>query len=376
MEVPDELLGRRVALRHRVGERAGREVFSDAVGELATSGPDELEVATRRGPVRVARSAVTAVRAVPPAAPRRASWSAVARLDQLCADAWPAPVDRPLGAWRLRAAGNYTGRANTALALGDPGRPVAQALADVRGFAAEHGIRPLVHAPVGSPWHRAVTEQGWVLAVDHPGGSESAVLVADLASGSGTAGQVRLGTHADHPDLAALVHPAGPTAVSAPAAPPGAASTAPSDSATGPDYGADQWTIIWAPRPQPAWWRLGPADPPSPVQRALIDPDPPPTGLTLGFGLVTASDGATVGHLRAAVVADHLHLSLLAVAQAARHRGIGRSLLLAAAGWGRDRGARWAVLQVATHNTPALELYRSVGFTEHHRYHYLAPVPE
>ncbi|HEX8582632.1 MAG TPA: hypothetical protein VF640_09890, partial [Acidimicrobiales bacterium] len=135
MDVPDDLLGRRVALRHRL---AGGPL-TDAVGELADAGGGAVLVHTRRGPVRVDRDAVVAVRAVPPPVPRRASWAAVARLENLCADAWPACVDRPLGAWRLRAAGGFTGRANAALALGDPGLPVSAALDAVRAFAAGHG---------------------------------------------------------------------------------------------------------------------------------------------------------------------------------------------------------------------------------------------
>ena len=55
------LIGRRVVVRHRVGDKQ-----TDAVGELSADGAD-LVVQTRRGPVRVARSAVTAVRAIPPA---------------------------------------------------------------------------------------------------------------------------------------------------------------------------------------------------------------------------------------------------------------------------------------------------------------------
>ena len=102
VKIPDALLGRRVSVRFRVGERAGRPLYRDAVGELSAEGADRVHVHTRRGPVRVDRASVVAVRAVPPAPPRRASLSAVVRLEELCADAWPAPVDRRLGAWRLR----------------------------------------------------------------------------------------------------------------------------------------------------------------------------------------------------------------------------------------------------------------------------------
>jgi ribosomal protein S18 acetylase RimI-like enzyme len=315
VEIPDALWGARVSLRHRIGDRDGRPLFSDAVGELAPDGPAAVLVRTRRGPVRVRRSAVVAVRAVPPAPPRRASLAAVARLEGLCADAWPAVVDRPLGGWRLRAAGGFTGRANAALAVGDPGRPTAAALRAARAFAAEHAIRPRVHTPIGSPWDRAVVEQGWTLEVDHPGGPVSAVLVAPLA-------------------------------------------------------GSADPRVELAERPAPVWWRLGPGDPPTPAQRAVVAPDGP---LRTVFALVRASDGDALGHLRGAVVEDHLHLALLAVATPARRRGLARALVATVAAWGRSHGARWAVLQVAVPNTDALACYDRLGFVEHHRYHYLVP---
>src|SRR4051794_16983633 len=176
VDVPDDLLGRRVALRHRL---AGGPL-TDAVGELADAGGGAVLVHTRRGPVRVERDAVVAVRAIPPAVPRRAWWAAVARLENLCADAWPARVDRRLGAWRLRAAGGFTGRANSALALGDPGMPVPAALDAVRAFATGHGVGPRVQAPVGSPWERAVAAEGWVLDVAHEAGAEVAVVIVDV----------------------------------------------------------------------------------------------------------------------------------------------------------------------------------------------------
>ena len=97
---PDDLVGRRVALRHRLGSG----LLTDAVGELSAADDGALVVHTRRGAVRVARSDVVAVRAIPPPVPRRASWAAVARLENLCADAWPARVDR--AARGLAAAGD------------------------------------------------------------------------------------------------------------------------------------------------------------------------------------------------------------------------------------------------------------------------------
>ncbi|HVH21062.1 MAG TPA: GNAT family N-acetyltransferase, partial [Pseudonocardia sp.] len=123
-------------------------------------------------------------------------------------------------------------------------------------------------------------------------------------------------------------------------------------------------------RPDPRWWELGPAAPPTPEQRAVIDPG---WSLPTAFPLLVGPDGRALGHLRAAVVADHLHLSQLAVAPPARRRGFGRALVSASFAWGRGHGARWAVLQVAVHNVDALAFYDRLGFVEHHRYRYLAP---
>jgi hypothetical protein len=126
METLDALVGLRVALRHRVGERDGRPLYTDAVGELAAGGAGEVVVHTRRGAVAVQRAAVVAVRAIPPARPRRPSWSAVERLEAVC----------------------------TAASGGDAGARVA----------------------VGSPAEAALLRQGVRLA-----GGEVEVLVADLA---------------------------------------------------------------------------------------------------------------------------------------------------------------------------------------------------
>ena len=328
------LIGRRVVVRHRVGDKQ-----TDAVGELAVDGPD-LVVQTRRGPVRVARSAVTAVRAIPPAPPRRASLAAIARLEELCADAWPAYVDERLGSWRLRAAGGYTARANSALAIGDPGMPIEAALAAVRSFADRHGIAPRVQAPVGSPWDKAVAAQGWVLDVGHAAGSVVSVQVADL-------GKLAVGPAADG------------TAASGAAGSPVADGTAVE---VGEHTGEAATIEVGA--PTDAWWRLVLGGPPTPAQRHVLG----------GAGALTLTDAqGVVGAGRVVVVADHLHVSVLTVDPALRRRGHGTALLAAAARWGRGHGARWGVLQVAVHNTAALALYARAGWTEHHRYRYLVP---
>ncbi len=336
----DGLVGRRVSLRHRIGDRDGRPLYSDAVGEL-TADAGTVTVHTRRGPVRVRRTAVVAVRAVPPAPARRASLTAIARLEGLCADAWPSQVDEPLGAWRLRAAGGYTGRANSALAIGHPGRPVAEALRQVREFAERNAIPARVQAPTGSPWDRAVRAEGWVLDEAHAAGAESAVLVADLQ-------QLR---------AAAVPSSREPSS-------PEPSSREPSRSSREPSS-----RVEVALRPSAPWWAVvGDA----PARRPVLDPGGAPV---TAFLLVRGPTGSALGVLRACLVEDHLHLSVLEVVPDARRRGLATDLLAAAADWGRESGARWAVLQVALKNTVARALYDRLGFVEHHRYGYLVPAP-
>jgi ribosomal protein S18 acetylase RimI-like enzyme len=244
----------------------------------------------------------------------------VARLESLCAEAWPALVDRPLGAWRLRAANGFTGRANSCLAVGDPGMPIDDALAVVREFAAAHeGVPPRVQTPVGSPWSTAVQRAGWVLDGAHDAGPEVAVLVADLTLLTGADGRV---------------------------------------------------PVCLTDRASSTWWDFSEGGGPTPAQRHVLDPGPggPPTV----FGLAGPE---ALGAVRGALVEDHLHLSRLRTAPAARRTGVGTALTAAVARWALARGAKWAVLQVALRNTSARTFYERLGCTEHHRYHYLTPAP-
>ena len=54
-------------------------------------------------------------------------------LERAAALHWQAPETEPLGEWRLRAAAGFTGRANSALPVGDPGLPLPEAVAAVEG---------------------------------------------------------------------------------------------------------------------------------------------------------------------------------------------------------------------------------------------------
>ncbi|HEY0575010.1 MAG TPA: GNAT family N-acetyltransferase [Pseudonocardia sp.] len=393
------LVGRRVALRHRLPPVEGTALLTDAVGELADDGPSAVLVHTRRGVVRVARDAVVAVREIPPPMPRRPSWAAVARLERICADAWPPVVQRPLGQWRLRAAGGFTGRANSALVVGDPGMPVPDALASVCAFAAEHGVPPRVQVAMDSPWQRAITAHGWIRDDAHPAGADVVVLVAELPelaapsdpgppedgppeaglpeaglgnarlgeAGLGNAGlgeaglgEAGLGGSPDGPGRSTFAgpDPAGPLLgrwAAGPDVRPGA-------------LGGVRLTID--DRPDQDWWAFIGDHPVTDDQRHVLTAPGLPD---VGYGLARDA-GAAVGAVRLAVVDGHLHVARLEVAADYRRRGLGLAMMRAAAQWAMTRAAaNWCVLQVAEHNTAALALYRRLGFRLHHRYQYLRP---
>jgi ribosomal protein S18 acetylase RimI-like enzyme len=363
------LVGRRVALRHRLPPVDGRPMLTDAVGELGEDGPAAVLVHTRRGVVRVERNAVVAVREIPPPMPRRPSWAAVARLERICADAWPSVVVRPLGQWRLRAAGGFTGRANSALVVGDPGLPVAEALREVRAFAVEHELAPRVQVAMGSPWQQAITAQGWTRDDTHPAGADVAVLVAELP------GLAVPGPPRTEPAVGeqAVGDPAGsaPAADRAPGPAVGEPAAADLTGWLEPPVPVDGVALAIGEQPDEDWWRLTADHPLTRAQRHVLTA---PGVEYVGYGVAREPDGEAVGVVRLAVVDGHLHVARLSVADGYRRRGVAVALMRAAAQWGMTRaGAQWCVLQVAEHNAPALGLYRRLGFRVHHRYQYLRP---
>lgn len=268
-------------------------------------------------------------------------------LELLCADAWPAVTDEKLGDWRLRAAadrvlvhrareggqvrasggtpvgdgaGNpgraapFTGRANSALAFGDPGRPVTEALKKVCEFAHSHRIPPVVQAIEGSEREREIAASGWAPHVRHPAGHVVSVLTGPLKG--------------EAPEIS---------------------------------------KVSVCPCASPSWWELTVGTTrPSPAQRHVLS-----TG-EVGFGTADA-DEVTAGAVRAAVAGDILLVARLAVRPRYRRHGLAKALMAACGAWAAQRGAKACVLQVAVGNAPALALYRALGFEEHHRYRYWVP---
>ena len=257
------------------------------------------------------------------------------KLELTCSKAWPPLAEDPLGEWRLRWADGFTGRANSALAVGDAGRPLAEALRAVCDFAHDRGILPMVQVVRDSPNERAITAAGWVPATGHGAGHEVEVLTAPLVPAARFRG-FRV------------------------AEPPARAE--------GPDVTAVPGVTV-GDEPRPGWWglTLRPGED-TPAARQVL------TGGKVGYGLAVV-EGSVAGAVRAALVDDWLHVGRLAVHPAFRRRGLASALMGAVQTWGAEHGAHRTVLQVAEGNSGALALYAGLGYAPHHRYRYWVPAP-
>ena len=71
----------------------------------------------------------------------------VAGLELLAARGWRGTEEARLGDWLLRAGGGFTGRANSALVVGDPGLALPGAVAAVAHWYADRGLRPCAMLP-------------------------------------------------------------------------------------------------------------------------------------------------------------------------------------------------------------------------------------
>ena len=103
----------------------------------------------------------------------------VTDLERAAALHWQAPDIQPLGDWLLRAAEGFTGRANSALPLGDPGLPLPEAVAAVEDWYRRRDLRPMIVLPQGAapePLEDLLAERSWL-----PRPGPAFVMTADIA---------------------------------------------------------------------------------------------------------------------------------------------------------------------------------------------------
>lgn len=299
--------GMRVSLRHRLDD--GRA--TDVVGLIDGLDRTSVRLVDRHDQAHVVdRAAVLVVRAVPVSRgpdPQRAD---ARTLERIAAQSWHDEIE-PLGEWWLRYAGGATNRANSCLAVGDPGLPVAAAASAIISHAQRHDLPPQAQVIVGSSEEQSLCELGW-RAVR----TDVTVLTARLVSLCGT----------------------------------------------------DPGTIPVSDQLDAAWFDRYRNDHPSTadgdqLRRLMLSGRTVFAGLRIGGGLV--------GIGRASLDQDWLTLFGLWTDPAHRRRGLMRDLVRSLGWWAAARGARSVQLQVDTANTVALAAYDRLGFSHHHDYRYL-----
>ena len=86
-----------------------------------------------------------------------------------------------------------------------------------------------------------------------------------------------------------------------------------------------------------------------------------------GSSSVAVAGGQVIGMLHIEVSRHGFGDIGMLVDRGWRGRGVGSALMEAAASWARDQGLHKLCLEVFTHNTAAIALYRKSGFTEEGR---------
>ncbi|MEU2230323.1 GNAT family N-acetyltransferase [Streptomyces vietnamensis] len=328
-------VGKRVSVRYVTDSAEPGEKFTDAVGVLTSWDAGVLLITRKSGEsVRIAESALAAGKVVPAAPARRRGPSVTfAELARATARAWQPVESEALGEWTLRAAFHevppegrpggavagrrvgFTRRANSALPLGDPGMPVAEALTHVRAWYAARKLPPYVQAATGAEG----TQELLCAALDRHGWRRE------------VSAEVRI----------AALAPIG-------------------------DLDADVSAVRLSRTVDEAWLRRYQRfEEASPAVRSVLSSGPSVWFASVaGTGEVPAAigrcvvDGRWAGFMAVEVDPDQ------------RRRGLATSVMTALARQALDEGASAAWLQVEADNDGARALYDGMGFAAHHHYHH------
>ncbi|WP_420175084.1 GNAT family N-acetyltransferase [Luteococcus sp. OSA5] len=289
----------------------------DLVGDLVRADDREVVVLPAgRGPVRVPREQIRAMRKVPPRVVRPTS--RVDDLVRLAARGWPGTGVVRMGGWELHTGGGHSRRANSCHPTGTPERELVLAVEQVTAFYRDRGLQPCfqLSGRTGrgddepTRLDELLAARGWRL--EHP----SVFLVADL----------------ERADLDRFER-------------------SEADAAS---------TVSWSQTPGDEWLDVDPNDHPARV----------PVLTSAPAHYATLRLGRPIGIGRVVLTQDWAGLSCLFVDPTLRTAGHGSALTIAMMARARELGARYCYLQVLASNHEALRLYEGLGFTEHHRYHY------
>lgn len=78
--------------------------------------------------------------------------------------------------------------------------------------------------------------------------------------------------------------------------------------------------------------------------------------------VMAEESGRLIGFAGAHMIMEEGHITNVVVAESARGKGIGKALMLALMQYAANLGVRYLTLEVRASNTPAITLYRSLGF--------------
>jgi len=244
----------------------------------------------------------------------------ITELEHIAARHWRGTDEDRLGGWLLRAADGFTGRANSALPLGDPGMPLDDALAAVARWYRDRALPPMIAVPLplegDSPGHQLdkhLSERSWLT---RPG--PAFVMVAGLSR----------------------VPPVG---------------TLPAGAEFRIDAEPDD---LWL-----AGYRQKKRQPP--VMRTVLMSAP-----AQAFASIRGDGGEVLAIGRLSIADGWAGITAVEVSQARRRAGLGLALTSGICAAAAARGARQVFLQVETDNVPARTLYERCGFRYSHRYHY------
>nr|WP_206313983.1 GNAT family N-acetyltransferase [Streptomyces coryli] len=324
-------VGKRVSVRLLTGSPEPAARFTDVIGVLTSWDAGILRLTRRDGEiVRIAEDTLVAGKVVPAAPARRRGPAASAEeLTRVAARGWPGVETERLGGWELRASGGFTSRANSVLALGDPGLPLDDALARVHAWYAERGLPALVQVSTGA----ADTEDRLAAELDERGwGMRRQALL-------------QVGALARVADEAA-----GPGAAAGPGETVGSGEAVQLSRTTD-----GSWLSLY---------NRAAAMPPE--AEAVLHGGP-----SVWFATVPGDEeGAPAAIGRCVVDGRWAGFAAVEVAPAYRRRGLATAVMAALAARALDEGASAAYLQVEPDNEAALALYDRLGFSTHHAYHY------
>jgi GNAT superfamily N-acetyltransferase len=139
--------------------------MTDVLGTLVSWGEGTCVVAPGTGgPVTIAIAEIVAGKPVPPRGSVRQRVS-VRDAEIRALPLWMSPTTQPLGAWMLRIVtgerGRGSRRANSVLAVGDPGLPILEAAAQAQRFYAGFGRVATAQVESGSEVDAALAGAGW-----------------------------------------------------------------------------------------------------------------------------------------------------------------------------------------------------------------------